>query len=76
MRTQTDVDLSDLDLLDDASRHARCTSCQPISKELQPFIALCGRRAIQRRGPGHVTPPNACRDCVALWDEPCSRCGL
>lgn len=78
MRTDERVDTSDLDLLDDGHRHARCTFCGPVVQELfQPFEALCGRRAVYRDdsvGPTEV-PSNACPECLTLWDKPCRRCG-
>ena len=79
MSTDTEwlVDLSDLDLLDDDGRHARCTYCQPDVHLLEPFIALCGVRAVHRSVPvdSFYPPANACESCKELWDQPCARCG-
>lgn len=70
------VDLSDLDLLDDANAHARCTYCYPGDMTMTVIVALCGAEAIQRTGiRGWVPPPDACEACKAAWDEPCRRCG-
>lgn len=74
------VDLSDLDMLDDARRHARCLRCQPKNLALgTPFIALCGVRAIHLssafRRRGDIHPPDACPECKALWEAPCRICG-
>lgn len=69
----------DLDLLDDAKRHARCILCTGEPGDLVgvPFIAICGRRAINLRvWPDPAAfPPDACPECVALFDQPCPRCG-
>jgi hypothetical protein len=75
--TEERVDLSDLDLLDDKRRHARCTYCQPLVGPLEPFDALCGVRAISRGVPDDSDdpPPNACGPCKDLWHQPCVRCG-
>lgn len=75
--TEEIVDLSELDLLDDGRRHARCTACQP-GGLLVPFMALCGVRAMHRNHPvtgGQVAPPDACGECKTLWDQPCAVCG-
>lgn len=69
------VNTSDLDLLDDANAHARCTVCHPHIKTLEPITALCGTRAVQRPGPPLSIPANACEACVELWTQPCARCG-
>lgn len=71
------VDLSDLDLLDDASAHARCTLCFPGDVTLVSIVALCGTVAIQRTtgGSPDAEPVNACGECRVLWDQPCTRCG-
>lgn len=69
------VDLSDLDLLDDESAHARCTYCYPGDVTLKPIRALCGATAIQQHGPTGTKPPNACEACEAAWDRPCGVCG-
>lgn len=70
--------LDDLDLLDDARRHARCCICTGTHGDLVgvPFVAICGRRAINLRAwsdPACI-PPDACDECVALFDQPCARC--
>lgn len=78
MSSQTDerVDLSDIDLLDDEHKHARCTFCQPDVAMLEPFVALCGVRAVhQGEGPAEQKPVNACPECEVLWHQPCRRCG-
>lgn len=71
----TTPDVDDLDLLDDTRRHARCVVCTGTRDELIgiPFIALCGRRAINLRRWGNPAafPPDACEDCLALWGTGC-----
>lgn len=73
------IDTSDLDLLDDTHRHARCVICTGTRGDLigVPFTAICGVRAINLRAWSNPEcfPPDACDPCVALWDEPCARCG-
>jgi len=66
----------DLALLDDETRHACCIICHPDDALGVPFTALCGRRAIAFRGHADDPPPNACPDCLELWDEdePCPVC--
>lgn len=81
MSTETteDVDLSDLGLLDDTKRHARCTACQPKDIGLaMPFIALCGTRAVYLTEwtEPDVVPPDACDECERLWFAPCLICGV
>lgn len=72
---EEDLDLSDLDLLDDEQRHARCTVCFPYGSI--PFVALCGTRAIALTDcPADEVPVNACGECEHLWGRPCRRCGL
>lgn len=73
----TDVDLSDLDLLDEEHAHARCTLCEPRTLSFGAvYVALCGRRVLFRAAlPPWVIPANACPDCVRLIDQPCTRCG-
>lgn len=64
----------DLELLGDCHRHARCTICFGSGALLGvPFVALCGRRAINLRSwdyPDQI-PPDACPECVAQWSAPC-----
>lgn len=69
--------LEDLELLDDAERHAHCRVCYPKLGMLEPFTAMCGRRAVHMESkPSYVIPPNACAECVALFDRgPCPACG-
>lgn len=72
--TEERVDLSDLDLLDDANRHAVCLECigRRVPILLVPYEALCGRRTVFRdRYSGPLPPPNACPECVSLWKLPC-----
>lgn len=70
------VDLSDLDLLDDANAHARCTNCYPGDVAMTVIVALCGAKAIQRTGArAYEPPPDACEACKAAWNEPCKGCG-
>jgi hypothetical protein len=81
MSTETDelIEVEDLDLLDDAHRHARCTYCQPKGPGLlNPFEALCGVRAVYLTGwNSHTaTPPDACGACEEAWNKPCRRCGI
>ena len=63
--------VSDLDLLDDETRHAYCSACYPDLQLGVPFIARCGRRAIGFAGFADQPPANACPDCLALLDQPC-----
>lgn len=64
----TDVDTSDLDLLDDDRRHARCLICYPHVPLGGTFIALCGRRALRMTDEAPLTiPTNACPDCARLF---------
>lgn len=74
------VDASDLDLLDDTCRHARCTICTGTTGPLVgvPFTALCGRRAINMRPWDDLAsfPPDACPECVVMFDGgACPTCG-
>jgi hypothetical protein len=61
----------DLDLLDDETRHAYCTSCYPDLRPGVPFTARCGRRAVTFVGISPTPPANACPDCLAVADQPC-----
>jgi len=69
----------DLDLLDDSHRHARCTICTGTTGPLAgvPYIALCGRRAINLRtwDDPACFPPDACPACLTAWPLGCSQCG-
>jgi len=78
MSTLTDIDLSDLDMLDDTLRHGYCTACNGDEFPLgTPFVALCGIKAVHLTRWEHpeAFPPDACPKCVELWDRPCRRCG-
>jgi hypothetical protein len=74
---EQDVDISDLSLLDDGNAHARCTFCQPVVRVMEPFVALCGTRAVYLNPDADplVVPLNACGSYADLWDVPCARCG-
>lgn len=56
--------------------HAHCLTCWPRPGRV---VALCGRPKITgpRVPPAqrHEIPPNACPECVELFDKPCRRCG-
>jgi hypothetical protein len=65
----------DLALLDDDTRHAKCTACYPDPRVGRPFTALCGRRAIGFVGTTEHPPANACPDCLDVLDDPCRVCG-
>lgn len=69
--TEPMITADDLDLLDDETRHAYCTSCYPDLRLGVPFIARCGRRAIGFVGFADQPPPHACRECLAVLDQPC-----
>lgn len=72
--TMPKVDASDLDMLDDAIRHASCTRCYPQPLTFgERFIAVCGREAISRGTNTPRPPPNACEGCLR---RQCLRCGL
>lgn len=73
--TEERVDLSDLDLLDDETAHARCTYCYPGDVSFKVVVALCGTEMIQQWDGGRDVPPNACEACQKAWYQPCSRCG-
>ncbi len=66
------VDLSDLDLLDDEKRHARCPECTPEPPLGVPFIAVCGVRTVWWFYLSAL-PPNACKNCLAT--PSCPKCG-
>ncbi|MBB3040998.1 hypothetical protein [Nocardioides soli] len=78
MATQTAPDVSDLDMLDDAHRHARCCICTGTFGPLigVPYRAICGRRAINLRewDDPMTFPPDACHDCLRLWSAGCPTC--
>lgn len=70
------VDLSDLEMLDDENRHARCTVCTPERPPLGvPFVAWCGTKAVwlSYLTAADAVPVNACQDCLTL--PTCARCG-
>jgi hypothetical protein len=73
--TESPVDIADLDLLDDETRHACCIVCYPVYEPGRPFVGLCGRKAVSFGGESGEPPPNACPDCLELYDKPCRRCG-
>jgi hypothetical protein len=66
---------ADLDLLDDETCHAFCDTCYPVRQLGVPFIAYCGCKAIGFVGESAEPPDNACPDCLAVWKQPCRRCG-
>lgn len=66
--------LDDLDLLDDDTHHCRCLVCNPHTPPYGVYVALCGTRSLLTNSlPG--PPPNACEKCLAMWQDPCPRCG-
>lgn len=80
LRIADDADASDMDLLNDTLRHARCVRCTGTRGPLLgvPFIAICGRRAINLRvwEQRDRFPPDACEQCVRLFSQPCPKCGV
>ena len=72
-------EVSDLDILDDSRRHARCVVCTNERGDLigVPFVAICGKRAINLRAWSNpdAFPPDACPECVARFDHDCPTCG-
>ena len=72
-------ELSDLDLLDDEFSHCACEICYPPPTLLRfgvVYVAICGARTITRDDERTtVPPPDACPACLAVWRDPCSRCG-
>jgi len=67
-------ELDDLGLLDDSRRHAVCPGCNPTYTPGQPFVAICGRRAVSFRRAVHlIPPPDACPECITAASR--RRCG-
>ena len=72
--TASTLDLSDLDLLDDPTHHVICAHCVPDYQPGRPVLALCGRRVVSLQQPARLPPPNLCRGCADLVDQPCPIC--
>lgn len=68
------IELADLSMLDDETRHARCLMCVPRVGLFEPFVALCGQRVCHTY-PYNLAgsmPPNPCPECTELMTEPCA----
>lgn len=73
--TDTDLDLSDLDLLDDDRAHAACNGCYP--HEDAPYAKFTGICGAESSMLGPMTNKR-CQKCLELsrTGGPCPKCGL